>query len=329
MLQKMTSVFIIVCAIVALSMFNFNEIATAEGSVGLDVVIVGLAEFTPETTSKLDISVQNNNIIDKIETMAIQSGVSHYYGSAVSLTALLEKGDAPISIKTEKLLLGTLVVGQATPPVPFIIEVNENARPGKYQVTVVLTYRTLVLTSEKEEGKKGADLDWSDRTETKELEIEIKEDPLEFKIISTEAMLQPGVRTDINIMFKNNGSKIAYDSEVKLRAYSPISLTDDSAFLGTIEPGAMPTGTFGIKITGDAIPKEYALDAIIKYKDDKDSEYVSKELKVPIVVYPSSSVIQEMSRHIVGIAIGAGLVVVIWFIWYLFAKLRGKKTDST
>lgn len=325
MFRKMTFAFITVFAIVTFILFGFSDTVAAESDVGLDVAIVGLPEFTPGTTSSIEISVQNNNLVDKIDSPALHANVAQYYGAAVSLTARLEKGYAPIVVRTEEALLGTLSVGGATPPVPFIIEVDEDANPGVYQVTVLLTYRTLVLATEKEEGDYGADLDWSNRTETKKLEIAIKEESLEFEITGVEADLQPGARTQIRVMFKNDGDETARHSEAKLSANTPISLTDNSAFLGTLEPGATAVGIFRLKVDGDAIPKEYVLDAIIKYDDDSGNEHVSEKFKVPIKVAPASPLAEAVGRHFVGMILGAGFMGAIWFVWHLFAESRRKK----
>lgn len=279
-------------------------------------------KFAPGKTGIVNISVQNNNTIDEIDAPAVEVGLSQYYGSASSLTALLEKGNAPITVKTEKVLLGTLSAGMAATQVPFSIEVDENATPGIYQVDVTLTYRTLISTSA--QGNGGADFQWSSRTQSKKLDIEIKEESLEFEITNVEARLRPGAREEIKVTFKNIGDEPARDSLAKITANSPLSMTNDTAFLSKLEPGESAVGIFELKVAGDAVCKEYALDTYVKYNDSKGDEYLSEELKVPVTVDAGLPAFGLISKNWVsGLAgVGVGLAIAIIFYQTVGGKRR-------
>ena len=339
---------LIAVTMITFTSFSFSHTRAAENDAGLDATIVGMREFFPGITAVLQITVQNNNTIDKIDAAAVQAELSQYYGAAVSLTARLEEGTAPIAVKTEEVLLGTLPVGQATPPVPFTIEVDENAKSGVYQVSLLLTYKRLVSTTAEGyvggEGFARIEPDWSENeTEVELLEIEIEEEKnasgneeeedeelLEFEITSIEADLQPGVRKEIKAVFKNLGDESARDSVAKVSADAPLSLTDNTAFLGTLQPGDSAVGIFGLKVAGDAIVKEYALDAFIRYTDDDGDEHISEKLKVPVKVSPTSRIsglISSYSSYLVSGLVGAGFMAIIWFISYLVAEARRRKAD--
>ena len=311
MSRKMSLLFI-AFAIAIFILSTPSSRTTAASTGGLDAAIVGSAEFIPGATTIVQVSIQNNKTVAEIDALAIQAGLSEYYGSAVGLTASLKKNDTPITIKTDKVLLGTIPSGVATPPVPFIIEVDEYATSGLYQIGLELTYKEL---SDIEMGEK-VNLKWVNRTEIKELEIEIKEDPLRFEVTNIEATLQPGVRKELMLTFKNHGHQTAQASVVKISADDPISLTDDTAFLGDLGPGDTAVGIFELKVDGDAIPKEYALTAQIKYTDNQGNEYISKVPKVPIEVSPGYSLSEMISTHVVSGLAGAGIVAAIWIIWF-------------
>jgi hypothetical protein len=323
MLRKMAVILIAF----AMATFIFMPLssATAAGSDdGLDAVIVGSDVFNPGATAQVQIVVQNNNTVDRIDAGAAQAGVSQYYGAAVSLTAALAKGNAPITVKTDRMLLGTLPTGAATSAIPFTIEVDDDAQPGVYQAQLMLTYSTLVSTSMKASGE--VDLQWSTSQEVLNLNLEIQEEQSsQFAITSLESDLKPGVRNVLKVVFKNNGNETAGDASVEVSANPPLTLTDDTSFLGTLEPGDSAVATFGVRVAGDAILKQYALDAFVTYQDQSGDEHESKQIEIPVLVSstPSRFVVTR-GEFFDGLA-GAAAIAVIWLIWYFVTGERRKK----
>lgn len=298
-------------------------IAAADDN-GLDAVIVGTNVFNPGTTGQVQIMVQNNNIVNKVDAGAAQAGLSEAYGSAVSLTATLVKGNAPITIKADKMLLGTLPAGAATSAIPFIIEVDDDAQPGVYQAQLLLTYKTLESTSVNSSG--AVNLEWStNNSQVVDLDLQIEEQSVQFVITSLQSSLEPGERNELKVIFKNNGDKAARDVAVKVSANPPLSLTDNDSFLGTLEPGQSAVATFGVKVLGDAILKQYALDAFVTYTDANGDEHISKKMAVPVLVSRTSSEFGVTRGQFFTGLIGAVAVVVLLLIWYLVRTLRRKK----
>jgi hypothetical protein len=295
----------------------------------LDAAIVGSVDFIPGKTTTVPISIQNNNTVTQKDPAVIKE-VSDYYGSAVSLTATLKQGDAPITIKTEKVLLGTVPIGVAIPPVPFTVTVKENAKPGLYQMVLELTYKELSQTEIGIRGLEGAgvssdviSLEWVDKTVNNIMVIEIKDEPVEFEFESVEATLHPGVQKEISLTFKNKGSQAASYCEAKISVFDPLSPTDDTAFLGDMNAGETAVGVFGLKVKVDAIPKDYALEAQIKYTDQAGEEQVSKVLIVPIRVSSGASpTFDTIKEYLPGGLVGAGIVAVIWIIWFILSRVK-------
>jgi hypothetical protein len=280
--------------------------------------------FNPGTTAQVQILVQNNNTVDKVDAGAAQVGLSQSYGSAVSLTAALVKGNAPITIKADKILLGTLPAGTATSPIPFTIEVDDNAQPGVYQVQLLLAYKTLVSISVKQTGE--ASLVWSaTKSQVVDIDLEIEEQSIQFEITSLESSLEPGVRNEVKVIFKNDGKKTARDVTVQVSANPPLSITDNNSFLGTLEPGQTAVATFGVKVLGDAILKQYALDAFVTYIDASGDEHISKKMAVPVLVNRTSSGSGVTRGQFFTGLIGAAAVVVLLLIWYFVRRVRRKK----
>jgi uncharacterized membrane protein len=323
MLKKMAVILIAF----AMAIFIFMPLSNAIADVGdneLDAVIVGANVFNPGTTAQVQILVQNNNTVDKVDAGAAQVGLSQSYGSAVSLTATLVKGNAPITIKADKMLLGTLPAGMATSPIPFTIEVDDNAQPGVYQVQLLLAYKTLVSTSVKQTGE--ASLVWSaTKSQVVDLDLKIEERYIQFEITSLQLSLKPGARNEVKVIFKNDGNKTARDVVVQVSAGPPLYVTDNTSFLGTLEPGQSAVATFGVKALGDAMSKQYALDAFVTYIDANGDEQVSKKMAVPVLVDRTSSGSGVTRGQFFTGLIGAAAVVVLLLIWYFVRRVRRKK----
>jgi hypothetical protein len=233
-------------------------------------------------------------------------------------------GNAPITIKTEKMLLGTLAAGAAASPIPFTIEVDEDAQPGVYQAQLLLTYRTLVSTSVESSG--AVDLLWSaNKSQVVNLDLEIDEQSEQFEITGFEPVLKPGARNEVKVIFKNAGNETARDASVQVSGYTPLSVTDNTSFLGTMEPGQSAVATFGVRVLGDAILKEYALDAFVTYTDGSGDEHTSKKMAVPVLVSRTSSGFGVTRGQLFDGLVGAAAVVVVLLIWYFVRGARRKK----
>ena len=302
MSRKASFTFFAIAIAISIALAPGNSV-TAQDNDELDAAIVGPTEFVPGTETALQIVIQNNNPVD-----------------AFGVTARLKEGDTPILVKTDKAALGTITAGMATPPVPFLIEVREDAQPSSYPMD-------LEITRYEEVGE--VPTTWIRRTQTIQMTVAVKleEHPLKFEVADVEATVSPGVQKDIEITFRNSSLKTANDALVKLRATPPISLIENTAFIGTLAPEQSAVGKFRLKVDGNAIPKEHALDAEIKYTDNEGNDYVSEVIKVPIEVAPGAFRPEVTQAHVVGGLVGAGIMAVIWIIWWVWFRVKPIVSD--
>jgi hypothetical protein len=288
---------------------------------------VDAEKFAPGDTGAIQLRVQNNKTIEKIDSSAMQSNLSQDYGAASGLMAHLDQGNAPFSIKTKDVLLGTLPAGQATPALPIMVEVEDNAPAGTYPVHVSINYRTLKSTSI-EDGD--PQLKWSSGSASQDISIEIKEKLLEFEVVNVTSDLTPGTKNEIQVTFRNKGNKKAQDASVKLSAASPLSMTDNTAYLGTLQGGESASGTFGLKVMGDSILKEYSLDASVQYVDSKGDKVSSDVIKVPVTVNKpkaSATFLNQLKDQWLVFGSGAGIIVVIWLAVGVIRVYRRKNAN--
>jgi hypothetical protein len=307
------------------------HVSAAEDGLGLDAAISGSNELYPGDDTLIQISIQNNKTIDEIDPLVQQAGLSEYYGAAVGLTLELDKGNAPVSLKTTKMLLGTLPMGTTAQQLPFLLEVDDNAAAGEYQLNLVLTYSELEGVEITDAVTGQFDVKWAERTENIALELYIVNNyETDFEIIDIETDLQSGKHSEIKITFKNTGNNIALDSVAKLsNAVAPLHLTDDTAFLGIVEPGGTAVGIFEVKVDSDAVEKAYSLDAEIKYSDKNTGEHISDIVKVPLDVTDNSLKFSDIIvDNLAGGFTGAGIVAFIWLISFLIGGWKRKRLEK-
>ena len=140
---------------------------------GLDAALFGTGTFAAGKTGVLQVTIQNNLLIETLNPSALQLGLTQYFGAAVGVAADLRNEDAPLTVETGRILLGTIPSGGTAPPVPFSLKVDDGAAAGLYTLYLDLSYRVL------EEVKVGraVDFTWDERSQTIELTVEILEEP--------------------------------------------------------------------------------------------------------------------------------------------------------
>jgi len=301
-----------------------NAIMQEQENSDLDASIIGASKLSPGSTHIIYLSVQNNAVVESIDPSLGQLDLADYFGAAVGVTASLRSDDPLFTIDTKRMLLGTIPSGAVVSQLPFSLQVSKKANIGPARLFLDLTYKVL---GEVEIGQT-IDLLWTERTETIELLLEIVEKPLKFRVTEINPVLRPGMDDRLYLTIVNEGSEAANSATAKISASSPFTLTDDTAFLDTLEPGSSAVGVFGLKIAGDAIAKEYVIEAQVKYFDETNEEIHSDKFQVPVEVTPRSSFYSDIFRsQLAGGLVGAALASLIFLVWLkTFAKNK-QETD--
>jgi hypothetical protein len=290
----------------------------------LEAVIIGTSEFSAGAAHTLYLSIQNNTMVESIDPALGQFDLSKYIGAAVGVSAELKSDDRLLTIETGKLLLGTIPSGAVISQLPFSIRVSDQARRGPASLFLDLTYMVL------EEVSFGQNLElaWSEKTQTIELPLEILEKPLKFTVTDVKPVLKPGMDDQLYLTVVNEGSESAKNATAKISVSSPFTATDDIAFLGTLEPNDSATGIFGIKIAGDAIAKDYIIDAQIKYFDEVNDEILSDKFQVSLKLEPPGSFLNEkLKTQLAGGLLGAVITAIIFMVWMNPFTKNKQKTD--
>jgi hypothetical protein len=153
------------------------------------------------------------------------------------------------------------------------------------------------------------------------------EGKLDFEVqpVQVDGSLTPGSERVITIPIVNVGDYEAEDAVARINivnpfATAPFSTTDDTAYVGTLQPGGSGLGKFKIGVDSDALAKPYILEVQVEYWDSLGNSYTSDTMRATVTVENPSGL---STTAIVLISI-AGVVVIVVLLGAL--RRRRKRT---
>jgi hypothetical protein len=138
--------------------------------------------------------------------------------------------------------------------VRFDLAVAEDAEPGNRSLTFNVEY-------ENDDG----DIRKLDDPVRKT--VTVGEEVDEFEILHVNTSVNAGGSSTVKVEIRNTGGYTTEDANAKMFVNDPLSSSDNSAFLGDMEPNETETAVFKITATGEAIPKEYDASLEVRYDD--------------------------------------------------------------
>ncbi|MGA8848823.1 MAG: hypothetical protein WB564_03255 [Dehalococcoidia bacterium] len=144
----------------------------------------------------------------------------------------------------------------------------------------------------------------------------------EVQTIQVDGKLTPGSERVITIPIVNVGDYEAEDAVAKINivnpfATAPFSTTDDTAYIGTLQPGESGSARFRISVDADAVPKPYILEVEVKYWDSLGNSYTSDTVRATVTVQQPSGM---STTTIIIISVAVVVVVVV-----LFSAMRRRR----
>jgi VCBS repeat-containing protein len=89
------------------------------------------------------------------------------------------------------------------------------------------------------------------------------------------ARIEAGATDQVALTVENTGSGTLEDAVVRINTNSPFETDDDTAHVGTLDPGETATATFTVSVDDAATQKSYALDTTVKYDNPFGETVVS------------------------------------------------------
>jgi hypothetical protein len=271
---------LVVCLVVSVVLAGVPAPASADRVAGKPNLSVFLPnnELAPGETSTLDVFVRNAGDLSD----AGDPGYEALVQTARATTLRVRSGDAPLTVRTGKTPVGTLPDG-VHGPVPFRVTVDRDAEPGTYRIPVDVAFE---YTAEVRNAETGDPILVQRRqSDTKRLTVEIVEQA-RFRVVESETDAAVGESGTVRVTLENVGSDPADDATVTLAGSDPdLRLGDsDSAntFVGDWPAGERRTVTARVTVAGDAVVRNYSLDALVTYRDTAGDRQAAETLRVGV-----------------------------------------------
>jgi hypothetical protein len=138
-----------------------------------------------------------------------------------------------------------------------------------------------------------------------------------FTVTSPMPQISPGSGRTIGIMYRNEGCVTAWNAQARITAHNPVSIADNTAFLGNLEPGETAVARYEIQADTDANPGEYRFDSTIRYRDTLGTSHESDTMIVPIAIVTTPSGISSVPGGfpVLAVCIIAGIILIAWLVY--------------
>jgi hypothetical protein len=242
-------------------------LADTSGNPDLSGTING-AGLSPGGESELTVVLQNSGEVERSDNPQFNAEVT----TARSVKATLQPEDAPVTVKSGTQSAGTLPNGGQV-QVPFVVAVDEDAKPGTYGMEVKVRYKYTEEVDAQQSstgGQPSYDYETDTRTETLNVRVSIEE-RARFEVVNASTDVPVGDSGPVTLAIENTGSETARNANVVLESSNADLVFSGSpsasAFAGRWEPGETRNVTVEGTFTEGATVRNYALGATVNYKN--------------------------------------------------------------
>ncbi|XVH31095.1 COG1361 S-layer family protein [Haloferacaceae archaeon DSL9] len=165
--------------------------------------------------------------------------------------------------------VGTLEAGERA-EFAFEPEISDGARAGPRQFSLEADYRT-------SEGTRRV-------ADPLDLTVPVEQKRSEFAVDGVETTFQVGDDGRLVLDVTNNRNVTLEDISAKLFVESPLSVSDDEAFVSSLEPGETEQLVFGVGVGDGALEKTYPVQIDFQYEDATGTTRLSEQYSVPVAV---------------------------------------------
>ena len=152
----------------------------------------------------------------------------------------------------------------------FDVDISDSARSGPRQFTLQAQY-------DNDEGQQRT-------SDPLAVRAPVESESDEFDVAIRSANVTAGESTTVRLEITNTKSNALTDINGKVFADSPISTSDDEAFVSSLDPGESATLTFSISVSGSALDKTYPLSMDFQYDEADGDTETSDTYKIPVEV---------------------------------------------
>ncbi len=263
---------------------NYTHLASAE-QIGGDSITYQYREV--RETIPLALTVKPEAVLEVVDvaTESLNVGTEGYLNLTVrnagiepatnAIVRIARNGQSPITPVDSSAFVGVFAPGQ-TVQLRYKVAVSSEAAAQSYPLDVVVSY----------DDRDG--INRTGRPVTLGVPIGGK---IGFAVVSAPAAIAAGEKTVLEVVYKNTGAASVAAAQARLSAVDPFTSSDDTAYLGDMQPGEEKTARFEVSADAGATAKEYGLDSEVRYRDALDNSQISDTMKVAVTVTPGGSLL--------------------------------------
>jgi hypothetical protein len=210
-------------------------------------------------------------------------------------------GSTVTPIETE-YALGDLGPGESS-EFSLDVEVSSDGDAGPRQFDFFVTYR-----NEDNQQQQSDDI---------EVRVDVAQKAQEFAVEPVEATLSTGESGELRLEVTNTRDQTFTDISAKIYTESPLSSSDDEAFIEELEPGETETIVFKTSVGGSALAKTYPVKMDFQYDDSEGETIISETYQVPIEVTESGG------GGLPFLLVGAAVLLVVGAGGYVYYRRQG------
>lgn len=239
------------------------------GEPTVKTTIQGENVVAPGETRTLSLGLRNTGVtvsswegqIDSLSNVVQSQGIQP--GAALSTTARVRSGGAPVDVRTGQQSVGT-VAADSDQSVPVRIEVDDNAAPGTYRLPVEVEYRyisTIIVD--------GSENHVVRNDEAVRRYVTVRVDPrarLSVVSLSGEG-LTDGADGRLHATVRNTGSETATDAVLRLERGGSLTPRTNDVGLGDLASDETATATFRVGVGDVESTTEQAVGLSLRHED--------------------------------------------------------------
>ena len=255
--------------------------------------------------------------------------------TALAINAKLTKVNSadPFEIKQDVAEAGMLVSGSVTnPALRFMVEINDNAQPGRYPVRLDVSYdyqddvAVYPVTDNAGNTTYNQFIRMASDSMSQVLYI-VVDDHAVFEVSESGNTIQAGKKAIINVTLTNAGTEAAHNAVAHISVVDPFDSIVDDYYLGTVAPGESKVASFKVKTDVDSIPQVYGVNTEVKYENSDGQTKYSDTLKTEVDVLAGVSIIARwlsVKPYVTAVVV----VLIIGIVAMMYFKRGVKKEDE-
>ncbi len=283
---------------------TYTHLASAE-QIGGDSINYQYREV--HTTIPLALTVKPEAVLEvvNVTTESLNVGTEGYLNLTVrnagtepatnAIVRVARNGQSPITPVDSSAYVGAFAPGQ-TVQLRYKVAVSSEAAAQSYPIDIMVSYD---------------DADGINRT-GRPVTIGVPVGgKIGFAVVSAPASVAAGEKTVLEVVYRNTGAAPVAAAQARLSAVDPFTSSDDTAYLGDMQPGEEKTARFEVSVDAGATEKEYGLDSEVRYRDALDNSQISDTMKVPVTVTRGGSLLGSplVLALLAALLIGGGYVL--------------------